>query len=219
MWGHLCSSDTFHFHRPIPKWQLNPWWPPTALRTPSDIAGQSGRTGLRRTFGGTSPLWLRLCQCPLVKHRTMIEFRVKAELGKLYRLTFPWWGEEVGGWRSEVGGQQLPPLGICIPNWPHYWFMGFIFRRFVCRKRIEWHKSVGQTIMKMLAHIATLMYPHPHPYLYLYLHLVLLLIVVFYTNILCDIVYWYSFQKLIKQKCFQLSCRKSVVSFQEFATL
>jgi len=43
--------------------------------------------------------------------------------------------------------------------------------------------------MKMLAHIATLMYPHPHPYLYLYLHLVLLLIVVFYTNILCDIVY------------------------------
>jgi len=71
--------------------------------------------------------------------------------------------------------------------------MGFIFRRFVCRKRIEWHKSVGQTIMKMLAHIATLMYPHPHPYLYLYLHLVLLLIVVFYTNILCDIVYFYSF--------------------------
>jgi len=167
MWGHLCPSDTFHFlrpvpkwqlnprwpptalrtpsdiagqsgrtglrrtfggtsplwlrlcqcplvkhrtmiefrvkHRPIPKWQLNPWWPPTALRTPSDIAGQSGRTGLRRTFGGTSPLWLRLCQCPLVKHRTMIEFRVKAELGKLYRLTFPWWGRE--GRRLEVGGR------------------------------------------------------------------------------------------------------------------
>lgn len=138
--------------------------------------------------------------------QTMIEFRVKAtELGKLYRLTS--WGESWKGsynmCKGESDGQRSGVNSCCCS--------AFVFR--IGHTTDSWASFSGGLSAESELNGINQSWPDNNENAWPYCHTYVSVSVsasrpsahccFLYT--FCDIVYWYSFQKLIKQKCLQLS--------------